>query len=54
MMKKDSPTYCKINIGGNVMLSSQYVVENLQVCKNFINTHTHTHTHTFSPLIFAR
>ena len=51
MTKKDSLTYCKINIGENVMVSSQYVVENLQVCKICINTHTHTHTHTFSPPI---
>ena len=32
MIKNDSLTYCKKNIGGNVMVSSQYVVENLLVC----------------------
>ena len=51
-MKSNSPTYCNPDTGRNFEVSSQYVVENLQVCKNCINTHTHTHT--FSPLIFAR
>ncbi len=46
MTKKDSPTYCKKNIGRNFVVSSQYVVENLQVWEICINTHTHTHTHS--------
>ena len=41
-------TYSQFGCCGNHQISANYVVDNLVMCENRVNTHTHTHTHTHS------
>ena len=47
-------TYSQFGCCGNRQISANYVVDNLVMCENRVNTHTHTHTHTFSSRVFYR
>ena len=38
-------TYSQFGCCGNHQISANYVVDNLVMCENRVNTHTHTHTH---------
>lgn len=38
-------TYSHLGCCGNRQISANYVVDNLVMCENRVNTHTHTHTH---------
>ena len=39
-------TYSQFGCCGNHQISANYVVDNLVMCENRVNTHTHTHTHS--------
>ena len=39
-------TYSHLGCCGNRQISANYVVDNLVMCENRVNTHTHTHTHS--------
>ena len=45
-------TYSHSDSCGNFAVSAKYVVDNLVMCENRVNTHTHTHT--FSSRVFYR
>ena len=53
-MNNYSMTYSHLGCCGNRQISANYVVDNLVMCENRVNTHTHTHTHTFSSRVFYR
>ena len=38
-------TYSQFGCCGNHQISANYVVDNLVMCENRVNTHTHTHSH---------
>ena len=38
-------TYSHLGCCGNRQISANYVVDNLVMCENRVNTHTHTHSH---------
>ena len=38
-------TYSQFGCCGNRQISANYVVDNLVMCENRVNTHTHTHSH---------
>ena len=39
-------TYSQFGCCGNHQISAKYVMDNLVMCENRVNTHTHTHTHS--------
>ena len=53
-MNNYSMTYSQFGCCGNHQISAKYVMDNLVMCENRVNTHTHTHTHTFSSRVFYR
>lgn len=38
-------TYSQFGCCGNHQISAKYVMDNLVMCENRVNTHTHTHSH---------
>ena len=38
-------TYSRLDSCRNLSISAKYVVDNLVMCENRVNTHTHTHSH---------
>ena len=45
-MNNYSITYSHLGCCGNLQISAKYVMDNLVMCENRVNTHTHTHTHS--------
>ena len=39
-------TYSQFGCCENRQIFAKYVMNNLVMCENRVNTHTHTHTHT--------
>ena len=46
IMSNYLPTYSHWENCGDKEIFAKYVVNNLVMCENRVNTHTHTHTHT--------
>ena len=44
-MNNYSMTYSQFGCCGNHQISAKYVMDNLVMCENRVNTHTHTHSH---------
>ena len=44
-MNNYSITYSHLGCCGNLQISAKYVMDNLVMCENRVNTHTHTHSH---------